>query len=314
MKNKVSFISDKNEGPIEINALNQSDKPVDWLRENKKDFQSLLNQHGGVLLRDFNIHSLKEFNEFSLTLSPNLLEYENRSTPRTKLGERLYTATEYPSDRSIPLHNENSYSNIWPNVVVFFCVIPPEENGFTPIASSANILQNLDTKFVARCEAEGIKYVRNYYSGLDLSWQEVFQTSDKQDVDKYCEKHGIEFEWLNGQPELVTRQTRPATIVHKDTGKKTWFNQAHLFHPTSLSRENRAILDDATNGLYPRNAYYGNGDVISDKDINSVLRAYEQEQIKFEWRRGDILILDNILMAHGRTPFTGKRKIAVSMY
>jgi alpha-ketoglutarate-dependent taurine dioxygenase len=31
------------------------------------------------------------------------------------------------------------------------------------------------------------------------------------------------------------------------------------------------------------------------------------------WEKGDVLLLDNMLMSHGRSSFTGERKILVSM-
>ena len=61
-------------------------------------------------MRNFSIRSVSEFNKLANQISPNLLNYENRSTPRTLLGGKIYTATEYPAHKQIPLHNENSYT------------------------------------------------------------------------------------------------------------------------------------------------------------------------------------------------------------
>jgi alpha-ketoglutarate-dependent taurine dioxygenase len=35
--------------------------------------------------------------------------------------------------------------------------------------------------------------------------------------------------------------------------------------------------------------------------------------ISFRWERGDVLLLDNYLVAHGRNPYEGPRKILVAM-
>jgi hypothetical protein len=35
--------------------------------------------------------------------------------------------------------------------------------------------------------------------------------------------------------------------------------------------------------------------------------------VLFSWRRGDLLVLDNLLAAHGRKPFEGDREILVAM-
>jgi hypothetical protein len=45
-------------------------------------------------------------------------------------------------------------------------------------------------------------------------------------------------------------------------------------------------------------------------DVRAVLRS---ETVPHRWRAGVILILDNLLAAHGRMPFAGARKIALAM-
>lgn len=44
-----------------------------------------------------------------------------------------------------------------------------------------------------------------------------------------------------------------------------------------------------------------------------ILEVYEQEKIMFPWQMGDCKILDNLLMAHGHSPYVGNRKIVVAM-
>ncbi len=63
----------------------------------------------------------------------------------------------------------------------------------------------------------------------------------------------------------------------------------------------------------PRNAYFGDGSPIPDADLDAVRAAYAAETIAFPWQAGDILVLDNVLAAHGRRPFQGTRKIVVGM-
>ncbi len=93
-------------------------KPLAWLQENRSKLDKLILEYGGILLRGFNIHSLSEFNQFCLTYAPNLLEYQFRSTPRSTLGGRIYTSTEYPKEKTIPQHNENAYTNKWPDILL----------------------------------------------------------------------------------------------------------------------------------------------------------------------------------------------------
>ena len=157
-------------------------------------------------------------------------------------------------------------------------------------------------------------YVRNYTQGIDLSWQEVFQTDSRKVVEEYCQQNKIEYEWDISELHLRTRQLCQATITHPQTNEKIWFNQAHLFHPSSLDLdEKRSLMQMLGEKYMPRNVFYGNDEPIEDKSLDVIKKVYEQEKIKFLWKRGDLMYLDNRLMAHSRGPYLGERKVAVAM-
>ncbi len=287
---------------------------VEFIQTHKDIIETVLLQYGAVLLRGFDINGVSEFNKVAQIITPNLLEYIYRSTPRTKLGGRIYTATEYPSNRHIPLHNEFSYFRFWPNKIMFFCVISPTSGGETPIADSRKVLKNINPEIVNKFKQKGVMYVRNYTSGIDLSWQEVFQTDSKEKVECYCDEHAIQWLWRNDSNELTTKQVCQATVNHPITGEEVWFNQAHLFHISSLVNEDAAFLKaELGEDNLTRNSFYGDGTNFEPPYLTEIRQAYDAATIKFEWQRGDIMLLDNILMAHGRTPYTGERKIAVAM-
>jgi alpha-ketoglutarate-dependent taurine dioxygenase len=310
-----SYIYPSQETGLLIIEASKSINPSQWVKENKKNLDIMLLKFGGVLLRNFDIHSISEFNNFSLAFSQNLLDYIYRSTPRTNLGGKIYTATEYPSHLSIPLHNENSYSDNWPRRIIFFCAISALEGGQTPIADSRKVYQRIDESIRKKFEEKGILYVRNYRPGLDLDWREVFQTSNKDEVEKYCREHSIDYIWDTQDSELRTMQICPAFLDHPETRERVWFNQAHLFHFSTIEQETGfSFLDELGEANLPRNTYYGDGEAIEKEALETIKDAYHKEEIVFNWQRGDLMILDNVLMAHGRKPYSGERKIAVSMF
>src|ERR1700728_628350 len=95
---------------------------LSWAGSNRPFIEQLLHRHGGVLFRNFRISSVEEFQRFVTTVSAEPLEYKEQTSPRTKVHGNIYTSTEYPPEQSIFLHNENSYSSIWPLKIMFFCV------------------------------------------------------------------------------------------------------------------------------------------------------------------------------------------------
>ncbi|MBS0186125.1 MAG: TauD/TfdA family dioxygenase [Proteobacteria bacterium] len=312
--NAVSYLYPPEDKGILIIEARKSISPISWIQANKKDFEKALLKFGGILLRNFDIYAVSEFNRFAQEICPYLLNYTYRSTPRTNLGGKIYTATEYPADQYIPLHNENAYSDSWPSKIMFFCVIPAKDGGETPIADSRKIFKRLDTEIINKFIKKGILYVRNYSPGVDLSWQEVFQTSNKLEVEKYCKEHSIEYSWNKKGPELTTKQICQVVLTHPLTKEDVWFNQAHLFHISSLRRDvAQSLLIEFGEENLPRNSYYGDGSPIEEAVLEKIRDVYDKESIIFKWQKGDLMVLDNILMAHGRNPYSGERKIAVAM-
>jgi alpha-ketoglutarate-dependent taurine dioxygenase len=156
-------------------------------------------------------------------------------------------------------------------------------------------------------------YVRNYGDHLGLPWQEVFQTHSKAMVEAHCLRASIEVEWKD-RDRLRTRQVRPAIRRHPKTGEHIWFNHALFFHVSSLEASVReSIISGIPEGELPYNTYYGDGSAIEVEVLNRIREAYQLETVSFDWQRGDILMVDNMLVAHGRESYEGERKIAVVM-
>lgn len=286
---------------------------VEWATEQRPWIESQLLQHGGLLFRGFPVREATEFEQFLKAVSGELLEYTYRSTPRSQVQGNIYTSTEYPAEQSIPLHNELSYTRSWPLKIGFFCVQPAVQDGRTPIADSRKVLTRLDSKLRQRFAATGVMYLRNYREGLDLPWQTVFQTEDRAVVEHYCRQMGIEWEWVSPQ-HLRTRQVCQAVATHPQTGQRVWFNQAHLFHVSSLPQLVReSLLATLPEIGLPRNTYYGDGSPIEPEVLAEIRQAFAAETVSFPWQAGDILLLDNMLTAHGRTPFVGSRRVLTGM-
>ena len=300
--------------PLVVRPLVEGLDLAVWLKDHRESLEGWLRDHGGVLFRGFRIDTVHAFDGVSQAFSTDLLEYKERSTPRTQIGEgRIYTSTEYPAHQSITFHNEFSYSLTWPLKILFCCVVAAEQGGETPIADGRRVYQRLDPALRARFEQKGVMYVRNYGGGIDLSWQEAFQTDDPAAVEEYCRHAPMDWEWLDGG-RLRTRALRPATACHPVTGEMVWFNQAHLFHVSNLDPAVRnAMLAAFPEEDLPRNTYYGDGAPLETSALDEIRAAYADAAVAVPWEKGDVLVLDNMLTAHGRNPYVGQRTIAVAM-
>jgi alpha-ketoglutarate-dependent taurine dioxygenase len=309
-------------GTGDIPAVIEGDgaDPTEWLETRRAQLEAALSDCGAVLLRGFAFSSVDAFDRFLTATGGSRLAYTYRSTVRRLKGDRIYTATEYPAAADIMLHSENAYQSDWPMKLFFFCLTPAGSGGETPIASNIRVAAALPPDMLARFACLGLLYVRNYPNArsaesdsLDLSWQTVFQTEEVGEVEEFCRSQGMSFEWKENSG-LRTKQKRGALSPHPTTGKLLWFNQAHVMHVSNMKPEQEAALREVYEETdLPRNCYYGDGSPIERSVLDLVREAYVQQSHVFSWRSGDVMILDNMLVAHGRLPYIGKREVLLAM-
>ncbi|HVG20574.1 MAG TPA: TauD/TfdA family dioxygenase [Blastocatellia bacterium] len=286
---------------------------LSWAQSNQGLLEKELLEHGAILFRRFNVDSAEKFEKFIAGVSGPTLEYRERSSPRSPVSGNIYTSTEYPPDQQIFLHNENSYAHVWPLRIFFNCQTPPVDGGQTPIADVRRVLRRLAPTTVEKFERLKVMYVRNFGNSIGLEWQTVFQTASRTAAEDYCREAGYEFEWKE-DGGLRTRRVGQAVAKHPKTGERLWFNHAAFFHVSTLGPSIREpLLAQFDEEDLPINTYYGDGSPIEPVVLDDLREAYRQETVTFNWEKGDILMLDNMLTAHGRLPYTGRRKILVGM-
>ncbi|SMD26929.1 Taurine dioxygenase, alpha-ketoglutarate-dependent [Kibdelosporangium aridum] len=289
-------------------------RPLDeWLTGAWPELLSHLDRTGAVLLRGFGVPDVDAFRRAVTSATPDLLDYEEPSTPRTELSGRVFTSTEYPADQQIPLHNEMSYRRSWPQYLWFWCGVAAETGGATTLADYRRVLDRLSDPVREAFASRNVMYERNYNTGFDLTWQHVFRTEDRAELADRLREQGIEFEWLDDD-RLRTREVVEGVLTHPRTGVASWFNQANLFHPSALPPDVRAALHDALgeDGM-PRNARFGDGTPIPDDMLDEIRAAIDAETVRPPWCAGDVLVVDNQSIAHGRESFTGPRQVCVAM-
>lgn len=300
---------------VESDASDKSvERLCDLARAQRDFFRASLLRHGAVLLRGFEARTIEEFENFVRVFSgKDFFNYAGGVSPRHALSGGVYTSTEYPPHLALALHNELSYSEISPRHLYFFCHTAPDSGGATTLGDSRRILQNINPKTIGLFKYKQVRYDRNLPGEKDseYSWQAAFETDDKETVEDHCRKIGAEYEWkANGN--LRVSQTRPATATHPETGEEVWFNQADGFHPSSLDAETRQWFV-TNNEEFRLDSHFGDGSPVAALMLEQIRQVLQNETIPHQWQQSDILILDNILTAHGRMPFSGRRKIALAM-
>ncbi|MGV9316802.1 TauD/TfdA family dioxygenase [Streptomyces sp. NPDC003691] len=297
-----------------IPRQDSAEAAADWLIEHRAAVQSELHRSGAVMLRGLPVRDAVSFATVRDALIDRRAGYKEKATPRTDFGEGVFSSTDLPAAQPIRLHNENSYTLDFPGLLLFGCVTAPAKGGgATTTGDMREALRLLPDGLRARFEKAGWLLVRNYSELAGLPWYTTFATDDKAVAEAYCDENTIGYEWLDDD-SLVTRQRRSAIVTHPVTGERVWFNHFAFWNSRTLDPDVREVLEETygRDGL-PFNTYLGDGTRLTDEEVDAVNAVYDRVTVREDWQVGDLLLVDNILCAHGRESFTGDRKILVAM-
>jgi alpha-ketoglutarate-dependent taurine dioxygenase len=302
---------------------------LELLRGERATLRRKLLEHGGLLFRGFPLENAQDFADAIEALGTGAsVNYIGGDSPRTKITGAVYTSTEAPAAVKIPLHNELSFVQHYPKHIFFFCEVAPAAHGETILGDARRVYRALDPGVRARFIEKQFRYVSAYYGKsllMDLvnsfqpshkSWREVFETTDRSEVERLCRAHGFDFAW-HGKSWIRISQTRPAAITHPETQEWVWFSQPHLydFNPRLLGawRFVAAKLFYARPHTRLHEIFYADGSRVARADLYHLMDTLDANTVAFPWQKGDMLVLDNVLSMHGRATFSGPRRILAAL-
>jgi alpha-ketoglutarate-dependent taurine dioxygenase len=293
-------------------ARAQGASAVEWLEEHRDYLDAELSKFGAVRFDGFGLDSDSEFEKFALASCGDLCRDNPEHISASHSGN-VQTPVPYSASRKLLWHNENTFNSEWPMRILFGCSTAPESGGETVLADTRSVYRSLPQSVLSRFSELGITYQRTYGGGVGLGWQQIFRTEDPAEVERKCRSSDTEFEWF-GNGLLRTRQTRPAIVRHPATGEALWVAQPQHWHPACLDSLTRQSLIEVLGAdQLPRDCFFGDGTRIADEIMHDLCAAYQECETTVRWRAGSGVLIDNLIMAHGRNPYTGPRKILVAM-
>ncbi len=296
--------------PVVFEAASSRASLVSWSRDHCAQVTERLARQGAVLFRGFTTVEPADLEALALMFSGGVMADTGEHPPLAG-GSRIYTPVAYPADRKLLWHNENSFNREWPTQIWFACLTPAASGGETPLVDSRRVFSALDPEVRDSFQRKQVMYIRNYGTGFGRQWHEVFGTTDRTQVEAACQRSGMAFRWKSDDT-LETTAVRPAVLTVD--GSASWFNQAQHWHGACLDEATRQALEAIYAAAdFPRICRFGDGTTIPDEMMHHILAVYQQLEVTFEWRRGDVLVLENRTVAHGRNPYTGERKHLVAL-
>lgn len=292
-----------------------------WLRANREGCRRRIDESGAALLRGFALADREDFAAAVAAFGLNPAAYVGGQSQRQGLGGGVYTSTAYPARETVTLHHELSYLRRPPRYLAFFCEQAPDRGGATPLLDGVDFAARLPLDLRSAFEGRGLRYQKVMPSdepgASDLprfgrSWQQHFETRDPARVERWLAADQAGFEWLE-DGALRTWQLRPAMVAHPVSGAPVWFNQASLWHVSNLGRRGDLLLRSLGEQRLPTHARFDNGQDIPASLMQRVRTLGQAQAWRFDWQPGDLLLIDNLRVAHGREPFRGPRRVLVAM-
>jgi hypothetical protein len=288
------------------------DSPFSWLREATAAIRDQMLVHGAVI-----VHGLPIDGPDGLAEARNSLGVDN-FTPteafnhRSDFGKHILSPISWPLDRHICPVQESSFSRTFPSVVLTACVTPPDGDGRAYLGDARRIGRHLPAHLADRVRTDGWTMARTFHAGFGISWQEAFSRTDHASLEELLRTEGIEYEWL---PSCALHTVRhlPGFIDHPVTGDVCWFNQLSFLNAGSLEPAERRFMARAFGKYLPMDSFFGDGSPLSEEDVKAIDHAYDSSRIDVPWRRGDLLITDNVSMALGRSPIAGAPEFLVAL-
>jgi alpha-ketoglutarate-dependent taurine dioxygenase len=286
--------------------------PAAWCAEHTDEVLRAVHHEGAVVLRgaDESVPGSVATVRDALDLAP--VTSRDEFAERDDLGDTVYGAPLWPGDREMCVHHERSYSPTVPGLLVMACLQRPDTGGDTLLADTAGMLSALPPELVGRFTEQGWQLVRHYRPFFGINWTTAFGTRDPDEVERICAELAVSCRWLD-DGALRTAGRRPAIVRHPETGADSWFNQITFFSSWSVDQPERGILTSTfgQHGL-PLDTRFGDGSPLAEDQYDALMAGYAAVTRRHRWQPGDVLLIDNIGTAHGRTPYIGTRRMAVA--
>jgi alpha-ketoglutarate-dependent taurine dioxygenase len=311
--------------PLEPRLAHDGDCFRDWYWDRAGEIDGLLDEAGALVFRGFAVRNTQEFDRLVQPYQRPSFGYAGGATPRGKLGDRVFEATAAAPHIHIALHQEMCYLPAYPSRLVFFCRMPSVNGGETVIGDMRRVTDELDRHFIDAVDRLGIRYTSNfrdssvstgntYLDGVHKTWQSAFSTQDPDQALGEARATGLEAERLD-DGSIRTTFLGPGMIDHPRTGERLWFNQLQTLN---LGHHNMARYEEfehayGATGRFPFAATLGDGTPVASKQAIALAETLKRCEVAFPWSSGDVLLIDNFRVGHGRNTFSGLRDVQVAM-
>lgn len=275
---------------------------------------SCLKETGSLILRRLPVANRTDFNAFMAAMDYMPHSYEGGIAVRERDAGHVLVASQEDARISMAPHNEMAYLPNYPDKVFFLCVKAAEDGGEVPINDVRHSIDRIPDAVLRKFSDKGIRYHRvlpRDSSGTEIGWRDTFGTPDRDALEAFMQAKGHRIQWLANEG-LSYSYVRDAFLPDPVTAQPLWFNQVTELH-SSYWREHPLFSSQLPDTSYPATTTYGDGEPIDSDLITSLRAALWQTSRAVAMQTGDLFVLDNTYVQHGRFSYTGTRLHLVSL-
>jgi hypothetical protein len=163
-------------------------------------------------------------------------------------------------------------------------------------------------QFARDCQSQGLRYSNvmpsqnDSASGMGRSWQSTLKASTRDEAEARLAALGYTWEWLADGSLKATTPVLPAVCDLGD-GRTSFYNQ--LIAAFCGWKDSR---NDPSGAIR-----FGDGEPLDREAVMTAVELAEGLTFDIPWQAGDVVLVDNRVVMHGRRTFSGARKILASL-
>jgi len=317
--------------PVEVTAeAGMSEE--DWIKANKDSLLKQLEESGALWFQGMELMKTKPgFQKFY-----ELLDLDPCQDPLASVGARavvdkkgaMYEAVNKPSRAKffVGMHNESTFKRT-NRLGAFVCFKPADTGGEFLLLDGQKVLAQMDPAVRQRMYERGVRFSNAELPFFDFLrsagplkevLKPVFQAVGSAAVAAKIDME-LELKWDENEKDGLRLQafspTQSPINRHPTTGEPAWFCNVHS-HSRYLRDRRDGELAETTGAskLNVTDMFYGDGTPIPAADLEHIDELTMKNLVYVPMKKGDVVLVDNYQVMHGRDVFTGERMHAVTWF
>jgi len=259
---------------------------INILNLDREEIINLFKYYGVLLFRGFE-NSVDTFTEFTKSLSKDFRDYTGGVLNRRVINGDATVLIVNDFNEEIKLHGEMYYQPDIPLMVWFFCAHPAAQDGETILCDGRQFFNELSSPLKKIFINKKLKYLGHLNKE---AWQKRYKTDDLAVVVQTCKRKNLLMQ-INEDESIALQYICPA-IHPSRCGKYQTFINSLL--PAKHRYKNRLCFDDDSG--------------ITDDIVSEINEIAEKITTEISWKKGDILMVDNTRIMHGRRAFSDNQR------